>query len=96
MVVSSYTTLFSFGTRPFLFPELTLSAPVSVIVVSVTELSPTDLLCSGWRAYSYNSEILKVNSDEIKQRGNDLRWVVHDSVEIGETNSLEVLLELGG
>lgn len=40
LVVSSYTILLSFGTLPVLDPEDTLSAPVLVIVVSLTNGSP--------------------------------------------------------
>lgn len=58
-MVSSRTTLLSLGDLPVLTPELTLRAPVSVIVVSKTVWSPRLALWTGYKAYSYSSDTLK-------------------------------------
>ena len=60
------------------------------MVAGVTVSSPTDYLCSGCIAYSYNSAILHQG----KAYKGDLRWVLDDVVVLGDAKSLEVVLEL--
>ena len=52
LVLSSETILFSLGVLPVFSPEVTLNAPVAVMVVSPTVGSPTEYLCSGCNANS--------------------------------------------
>ena len=65
-VKSSKTILFSLGLLPVFTPDDTARAPVSVIEVLNTVLSPTEAICSGYIAYSYNSETLKKSIKSLK------------------------------